>query len=108
MILEISINSKNEVTVEGRTNHKLGTQGGGMLLWKCEPNKGHKGWEVKFDDHEPSPFVDGKKEFGGPPGADGGRLAERDSEKSFKYYVSCTDSGGNKREADPEVIIWPS
>lgn len=111
MILEISIDpATNDPTVEGRTNHKLGTQGGGMLLWRCEPGKGHKGWKVKFDDHEPSPFDNGQKEFGGPPGADGGRLAERDSEdgeKTFKYSVTCIDNSNEKHEADPEIVVWP-
>lgn len=107
MILDISIDSKSgKPTVEGSLNHKLGTQGGGMLRWKCESGEGHKGWEVKFE--ESSPFEDGRMEFGSAHGTDGGRLAERTSEKGFKYSVSCIDSNNEKHEADPEIVIWPN
>lgn len=107
MILDIDIDPKtNRPTVEGNPNHKLGTYGGGMIRWRCEPGQGHKGWEVKFEG--PSPFEDGRTEFGSSHGTDGARLAEQTSERGFKYSVSCIDSDNEKHEADPEIVVWPN
>lgn len=108
MILDISIDPETGVpTVEGIRDHRLGTNGGVMLFWRCEPGQGHKSWKVQFEE---SPFESGKKEFSGSKAPDGDRLATRDmkaGEKSFKYSVSCTDRKGETHEADPEVVIWP-
>lgn len=107
MILDISIDpTTNDPTVEGQSNHRLGTRGGVMLRWRCEKGQGHKGWEVKFKGS--SPFVGNQMEFGTSKGTDGGRLAERSSEEEFKYSVVCIDSDGKKHEVDPEIVIWPT
>lgn len=112
MILDISIDPKTkEVTVEGDPKHKLGTRGGGMIHWRCEPKQGHLGWTVKFDDGKPSPFTKGEKEFGSSGRPDGGRLATRtkkDGDGHFEYVVSCTDSHGDTYGTDPEIIVWPT
>lgn len=106
VVLDISIDpTTNAVTVEGHPNHRLGTPGGGMVRWRCEPGQGHQGWKVKFKD---SPFTSGQKEFSGNGnGTNGDRLVALDEEQHFKYDVSCTDSSGETHESDPEIVVWP-
>jgi hypothetical protein len=108
MILEIGIDpATNQVTVEGRSDHKVGLKGGGALRWKCESGKGYKGFTVKFNGD--SPFKDGRKEFSATKGTDGGVLLQNDStkDKEYSYVVTCRKSDGRDRDVDPEIVLWP-
>lgn len=112
MILEIGVDrSQKKAIVEGKLNHSQSGKGVRTLRWMCDPDGDHASWRVKFTNG--SPFKNGKAEFGGSHGADGGVLKvlkkEDDGEEPqhYSYDVWCTDNDGTTYDTDPEVVLWP-
>lgn len=108
MILEIGIDrTKRKATVEGTPDHSHRGRGGQVLRWMCDPDGDHASWRVEFP--EGSPFTNGKTEFGGERGADGGvlRRPQGDEPERYRYDVWCTDGDGTTYDTDPEVVLWP-